>query len=216
MLELPKALQYVDQWRTLFRTLTNLGNHSLGITPRTEPTSSSADDVNAQNSSQPNPVPYTVQTAQFTSAELEQVQELVKLCLQDVQEHDEHILGSRPGGNPSQSLIPAELDKAYEEWLPLFMFEHCVIEDEFVEMLGRIFRLAMPDISGDGDNLQCFRLKKLGILKSNRAGSAQAVDYDTAATNDVQNHDVQTRNDENISVNDATGDADSDQSLPVE
>jgi hypothetical protein len=212
MIELPKTLQYVDQWKTLFRILTRLGSHSLSITPRTEPTPSSVNDVNAQSSPHPNPVPSTTQPVQFTGVKFEQVQELVKLCLQEVQRHDEHVLVSRPGGKSSQSVASLGLDKAYEEWLSLFKSEHSVIEDKFVKMLGRIFRLAMPDISGDGDDLQCFRLKKLGILKSNRAGSAQAVDYDTAATNDVQNHDVQTRNDENISVNDATDDTDGDQS----
>jgi hypothetical protein len=172
MLELPKALQYVDQWRTLFRILTDLGNHSLGVTPRTEPTSSLANDVNTRSPPQPNPVPYIVQTAQFTSAEFEQVQELVKLCLQDIQRHDVHVLGSRPGGNPSQSLTPAEIDEAYKEWLPLFKFEHSVIADEFVKMLGRIFRPATLDISGEGDDLRYFRLRKLGILESNQPGSA--------------------------------------------
>jgi hypothetical protein len=187
MVELPRALQYVDQWRTLFRILTDLGNHSLGITPRTESASSLVNDVNAQSSPQPNPVPSTIQPAQFTGVESEQVRNLVKLCLEDVQRHDVHVLGSHPGGIPSQHMTPPELDKAYEEWLSLFKYEHSVIEDKFVEMLGRIFKVVTPDIPGNGNNLLYFRLKKLGILESNRPVSAQAVDHDTAATNDVKN-----------------------------
>jgi hypothetical protein len=230
MLELPKALQYINQWKALFRTLTNLGNHSLGIAPCTEPASYLADDVNAQpeSSPQPSPAPFTIQPAQLTGIEFEQVQELVERCLQEVQRHDTHVLDSRPGGYLSHSyfypsrpndyfaqpMTLLELNEAYEKWLPLFTFEHSVIEDEFVAMLGRIFKLAMLDIPGDEDKLQYFRLRKLGILESNQAGSAQAVDRDTAATNDVQNDGVQ--NDDNKDVGEATDDADGDQSLPVE
>jgi hypothetical protein len=213
MIELPEALQYVDQWKTLFRTLTRLGNQSLGIAPRNESTTSLADNVNAQSSPQPNPVPYTIQPAQFVGVAFEQVQELVTLCLQEVQRHDTHVLVARPGGDFSQSMTSLELGNAYEEWLSLFTFEHCVIEDEFVEMLGRIFRPPTLDIPSDGDDLRYFRLKKLGILESNRPGSVQAVDDDTAATDDVQNHDFQ--NDDDSSVGDTKDDADDDQSLPI-
>jgi hypothetical protein len=213
MLELPKALQYVDQWRTLFRTLIDLGNHSLSITPRTEPASCSANDVNAQSSPQPNPVPSTIQSAQFTSVESEQVQKLVKLCLEDVQRHDVHVLGSRLGDNPTRSLTPAKIDKVYKEWPSLFMSEHSVIKDEFVAMLGRIFKLATPNVPDSGDDLQYLMLRKLGILESNRPESAQAVDHDTAATNDVQNDGFQN---DDRDVGDAKDNADGDQSLPVE
>jgi hypothetical protein len=214
MLELPQALQYVDQWRTLFRIFTDLGNHSLDITPRIEPTSSLANDVNAQSSPQPNPVPSTIQPAQFTGVESEQVQKLVKLCLQDVQRHDVLFLGPRSGDNPTQYLTAAEIDKVYKDWLLLFKLEHSIIEDEFVKMLGRIFKLATLDNPDDEDKLQYFRLRKLGILESNRAGSAQAVDHDTAPTNNMQNHGF--RNGDDRDVGDATDDADGEQSLPVE
>jgi hypothetical protein len=215
ILEPPKALQHVDKWRTLFRALTDLGDHSLGVVSRTEPATSLVDNVNAQGSPQPNPIQYTTQPGQFTGAEFEQVQELVKLCLQNVQRHDIHVLGLGYHPRYLRYMTSLELDKVYKEWLPIFASEHSVIEDRFVEMLGRIFKLATLDIPGDERVLQYFRLRKLGILESNRPESAQAVDHGTAATNDEQNDGFQN-DDDSRDVGDAKDNADGDQRLPVE
>ena len=93
----------------------------------------------------------------------EEWQTLVDQCLKLVQKHDIQVLERVQNDDLTENASVTMDNGVYEDWLSRFTDADSVIDSGFVEMLGRIYHLAFGT-PRDGDDLQFFRLKKLGIL----------------------------------------------------
>lgn len=163
LVDQPHPLQYLDQFRTLVRTFTQVVYQSIKVTP------AQGHEIASVGSSTTSQDYVFAQLLHDSSTKLKvAVNTVTKACLDVIQKQDLKVANLKNGSSSESNESNEVQTAAYETEITLFDHAKTFFEDGFVEWLLTLYMTSQSVQDDEEINKEFYRIRQLGLVKTVR------------------------------------------------